>query len=44
VSRTAQKDHESDAGDRFMIFLRCAGHISHHTGQMLYLCKKIAIS
>jgi uncharacterized damage-inducible protein DinB len=33
-----------DAGDRFTIFLRCAGHLSHHTGQMMYLCKQIALS
>jgi uncharacterized damage-inducible protein DinB len=33
-----------DAGDRFTAFLRCAGHISHHTGQMMYLSKQIAIS
>jgi uncharacterized damage-inducible protein DinB len=31
-----------DSGDRFTAFLRCAGHISHHTGQMMYLCKEIA--
>jgi hypothetical protein len=33
-----------DGGDRLTIFLRCAGHLSHHTGQMMYLCKQIAIS
>jgi uncharacterized damage-inducible protein DinB len=33
-----------DAGDRFTVFLRCAGHISHHTGQMMYLCKQLAIA
>src|SRR5437588_4270275 len=27
-----------DAGDRLAVFLRCAGHVSHHTGQMMYLC------
>lgn len=32
-----------DAGDRFTMFLRCAGHLSHHTGQMMYLCKQLAI-
>ncbi len=31
-----------DAGDRFTVFLRCAWHIAHHTGQMMYLCKQIA--
>jgi uncharacterized damage-inducible protein DinB len=29
-----------DAGDRFTVFLRCAAHISHHTGQIIYLCKE----
>jgi uncharacterized damage-inducible protein DinB len=31
-----------DAGDRFTVFLRCAAHASHHTGQIMYLCKEIA--
>jgi uncharacterized damage-inducible protein DinB len=30
-----------DAGDRFYAFLHCAGHISHHTGQIMYLCKEL---
>jgi uncharacterized damage-inducible protein DinB len=30
-----------DCGDRFTAFLRCAAHISHHTGQMIYLCKEM---
>jgi uncharacterized damage-inducible protein DinB len=30
-----------DAGDRFTAFLRCAAHISHHTGQMIYLVKEL---
>jgi hypothetical protein len=29
------------AGDRFTAFLRCAAHIDHHVGQMIYLCKEI---
>jgi uncharacterized damage-inducible protein DinB len=29
-----------DAGDRFYVFLHCAGHLSHHTGQIIYLCKE----
>src|ERR1051326_3210281 len=33
-----------DAGDRLTVFLRCAGHLSHHTGQMMYLSKQLAIS
>lgn len=30
-----------DCGDRFTAFLRCAAHISHHTGQIIYLCKEL---
>jgi len=30
-----------DCGDRFTAFLRCAAHISHHTGQMIYLVKEL---
>jgi hypothetical protein len=30
-----------DAGDRFTVFLRCAAHLSHHTGQIIYLCKQL---
>jgi len=30
-----------DCGDRFTAFLRCAAHLSHHIGQMIYLCKEI---
>jgi uncharacterized damage-inducible protein DinB len=29
------------AGNRFFAFLHCAGHLSHHTGQMMYLCKEM---
>jgi len=29
--------------DRFTIFLRCAAHAYHHVGQMIYLCKQIAL-
>jgi uncharacterized damage-inducible protein DinB len=29
------------AQDRFFAFLHCAGHLSHHTGQMSYLCKEM---
>ena len=29
---------EEDAGNRFNIFLRCATHLHHHVGQMVYLC------
>ena len=30
-----------DCGDRFTAILRCAAHLSHHTGQMIYLCKEM---
>ncbi|HKD81883.1 MAG TPA: DinB family protein [Candidatus Angelobacter sp.] len=29
------------AGNRFFAFMHCAAHLSHHTGQMTYLCKEI---
>jgi hypothetical protein len=31
-----------DAGDRFTAFLRCAAHLSHHAGQIIYLCKQMS--
>ncbi|HEY6250581.1 MAG TPA: DUF1572 family protein [Candidatus Angelobacter sp.] len=30
-----------DAGNRFTAFLRCAAHVDHHLGQMIYLRKEI---
>lgn len=30
-----------DVGNRFTAFLRCAEHLSHHTGQIIYLCKEL---
>jgi uncharacterized damage-inducible protein DinB len=30
-----------DCGDRFTAILRCAAHLSHHTGQIMYLCKEL---
>jgi uncharacterized damage-inducible protein DinB len=30
-----------DCGDRFTAFLSCAAHLSHHTGQIIYLCKEL---
>jgi hypothetical protein len=30
-----------DCGDRFTAFLRRAAHLSHHTGQIIYLCKEL---
>lgn len=32
-----------DVRDRFSMFLRCAAHADHHAGQMIYLCKQIAL-
>ncbi len=29
------------AGDRFYVFLDCASHLGHHTGQIMYLCKEL---
>jgi uncharacterized damage-inducible protein DinB len=31
----------TDAKDRFMIVLNCAGHLFHHVGQIIYLSKEI---
>jgi uncharacterized damage-inducible protein DinB len=33
---------EPEAGDRFQIFVRCAGHAYHHVGQILYLTRELA--
>lgn len=32
---------EEDADNRFNIFLRCASHLHHHVGQMVYLQKEL---
>jgi hypothetical protein len=32
---------EEDAGNRFNLFLRCATHLHHHVGQMVYLCYEL---
>lgn len=32
---------EEDAGNRFVILLRCASHLNHHVGQMIYLQKEL---
>ena len=29
------------AKDRFYVFLNCASHLGHHTGQIIYLCKEL---
>ena len=53
VIATVKKQSETDwaagfagkglewAGNRFFAFLHCAGHLSHHTGQLMYLCKEL---
>jgi uncharacterized damage-inducible protein DinB len=35
-------EREPEAKERFMIFLRCAGHAYHHVGQIVYLSKELA--
>jgi uncharacterized damage-inducible protein DinB len=30
-----------DCDDRFTALLRCAAHLSHHAGQIIYLCKEL---
>ena len=30
-----------DVKDRFSMFVRCAAHFDHHTGQVIYLCKEL---
>jgi uncharacterized damage-inducible protein DinB len=32
-----------DVADRLAMFLRCAAHADHHAGQMIYLCKQVAL-
>ena len=32
-----------DPCDRFTIVLRCAAHAYHHVGQLVYLCKQLAL-
>ncbi len=34
-------DREPEAQERFMIFLRCAGHAYHHVGQLIFLNKEL---
>jgi hypothetical protein len=34
-------DLEPEAAERFMIFLRCAGHAYHHVGQIIFLSKEL---
>lgn len=34
-------EREPEAKDRFTLFLRCAGHASHHVGQIIYLQREL---
>src|SRR5580704_1368041 len=34
-------EREPEAAERFMIFLRCAGHAYHHVGQIIVLNKEL---
>jgi hypothetical protein len=34
-------EREPEATERFMIFLRCAGHAYYHVGQLIYLSKEL---
>jgi hypothetical protein len=34
-------EREPQAVERFMIFLRCAGHAYHHVGQLIFLNKEL---
>lgn len=34
-------EREPEAAERFMIFLRCAGHAYHHVGQIIFLSKEL---
>jgi uncharacterized damage-inducible protein DinB len=34
-------EREPEAAERFMIFLRCAGHAYHHVGQLVFLSKEL---
>lgn len=35
-------EREPGTSERFMIFLRCAGHAYHHVGQIIFLSKELA--
>ncbi len=34
-------EREPEAKERFMIFLRCAGHAYHHVGQIIFLSREL---
>lgn len=33
-----------DVPDRLNMFVRCAAHADHHAGQMIYVCKQLALA
>jgi uncharacterized damage-inducible protein DinB len=35
-------ERETEAADRFHVFVRCAGHAYHHVGQIIYLSRELA--
>jgi uncharacterized damage-inducible protein DinB len=35
---------EEDAGNRLNLILRCATHLHHHVGQMMYLAKQVQLN
>jgi len=39
--KTYSAEREPQAAERFMIFLRCAGHAYHHVGQIIFLSKEL---
>jgi len=43
-SKSYTAAREEDASNRFNIFLRCATHLHHHVGQMVYLCFELGRS
>src|SRR5579864_6783102 len=40
-SKTYSAKGLENIGDRFSVFLHCAGHIYHHTGKIMYLIKEL---
>jgi len=39
--KTYTAEREPEAKERFMIFVRCAGHAYHHVGQIIYLNREL---
>jgi uncharacterized damage-inducible protein DinB len=40
---TAYRGAGVDDPDRLSVFVHCVSHADHHTGQMIYLCKQLAL-